>query len=295
MPSFKEMVFADPRTRNWFLLEGSPVPVWILTVLYLVSVRYIGPKFMKNRKPYNPVNFMIFYNLSLVALSAYMFIEILLSTSAAGYHWLCAPYHRDVTSKNPLEMRVANVLYIYTLSKVVEFMDTALMVIRKKQNQVTFLHMYHHASILNIWWWVQSFLPGGQAWFSACLNCFVHIIMYLYYGLCLIPSMRKHLWWKKYITTMQLTQFVLILYHTVQTYTSGCDFPLWGQIMLTGYMISLLILFGNFYIQSYIIKKPAPTKKLESEEYQNGAAIKNGGVIANGHRGSGDDNVKHRH
>ena len=58
--------------------------------------------------------------------------------------------------------QVANVLYIYTLSKVVEFMDTVLMVIRKKQNQVTFLHLYHHASILNIWWWVQSFLPGGQ-------------------------------------------------------------------------------------------------------------------------------------
>ena len=64
--------------------------------------------------------------------------------------------------------------------------------------------------------------------------------------------------------------------------------------MLTGYMISLLILFGNFYIQSYIIKKPAP-KKLESEELQNGAAVKNGAVLANGHRGSGDADVKRRH
>ena len=53
-------------------------------------------------------------------------------------------------------------LWIYTVSKVVEFMDTVLMVIRKKQNQVTFLHLFHHASILNIWWWVQTFLPGGQ-------------------------------------------------------------------------------------------------------------------------------------
>ena len=41
-------------------------------------------------------------------------------------------------------------------------MDTGLMVLRKKQSQVTFLHVFHHASILNVWWWVESFLPGGQ-------------------------------------------------------------------------------------------------------------------------------------
>lgn len=290
--------YADPRTRNWFLLEGSPVPVWIITIAYLVLVTYIGPKFMKNRKPFNPVNFMITYNLSLVALSTYMFVEILLSTSAAGYHWFCAPYNQD-TSNNPLEMRVANVLWIYTVSKVVEFMDTVLMVLRKKQNQVTFLHVFHHASILNIWWWVQSFLPGGQAWFSACLNSFVHIIMYTYYGLCLIPSLKEHLWWKKYITSMQLIQFVLILYHTVQTYTSGCDFPLWGIILLTSYMIILLILFGNFYIQSYIRKKTVPgAKKIDYEDrvkkdYQNGISHKNGSVVANDQRRQ--DTIRQRH
>ena len=58
--------------------------------------------------------------------------------------------------------QVATVLWWYSLSKVVEFMDTVLMVLRKKQSQVTFLHVYHHASILNVWWIVESFLPGGQ-------------------------------------------------------------------------------------------------------------------------------------
>ena len=61
--------------------------------------------------------------------------------------------------------QVATVLWWYSLSKVVEFMDTVLMVLRKKQSQVTFLHVYHHASILNVWWIVESFLPGGQGWY----------------------------------------------------------------------------------------------------------------------------------
>ena len=67
---------SDPRTKDWFLLFGSPVPVWIITVLYIVTVTYIGPKFMENRKPYSLQTFMIVYNIGLVFASLYMFIEV---------------------------------------------------------------------------------------------------------------------------------------------------------------------------------------------------------------------------
>ena len=37
------------------------------------------------------------------------------------------------------------------------------------------------------------------------INCFVHIWMYMYYGLAALgPEVQKYLWWKKYITKMQL-------------------------------------------------------------------------------------------
>ena len=39
------------------------------------------------------------------------------------------------------------------------------------------------------------------------LNSFVHTVMYGYYGLSAIgPSMQKYLWWKKYITQLQLVR-----------------------------------------------------------------------------------------
>ena len=43
-----------------------------------------------------------------------------------------------------------------------------------------------------------------SAWMGACLNCLVHVVMYSYYGLAVIPALREKLWWKKYITTFQL-------------------------------------------------------------------------------------------
>ena len=43
------------------------------------------------------------------------------------------------------------------------------------------------------------------AYFGATCNSFVHVIMYAYYGLSAIgPQMRPYLWWKRYITKLQL-------------------------------------------------------------------------------------------
>lgn len=47
----------------------------------------------------------------------------------------------------------------------------------------------------------------SSAYFGASLNSFVHIVMYSYYGLSSIPALRPYLWWKKYITQMQLVGF----------------------------------------------------------------------------------------
>ena len=71
------------------------MPVWIITAVYLFVVTYVGPKFMKNRKPYNPTNFMIAYNIGLVILSTYTFIEVSLS----AMHTICLAgtcNHNDV-------------------------------------------------------------------------------------------------------------------------------------------------------------------------------------------------------
>ena len=48
----------------------------------------------------------------------------------------------------------------------------------------------------------------------ACINCFVHIIMYSYYFLSgLGPSVQKYLWWKKYVTVLQMVR-LSVLYNT---------------------------------------------------------------------------------
>jgi elongation of very long chain fatty acids protein 4 len=50
-----------------------------------------------------------------------------------------------------------------------------------------------------------------SAFFLALLNSLVHTIMYAYYGLAAMgPKIQKYLWWKRYITQMQLVRLFSI-------------------------------------------------------------------------------------
>lgn len=43
------------------------------------------------------------------------------------------------------------------------------------------------------------------AFLIGLINSLVHVAMYLYYGLAAFgPSMSKYLWWKRYLTSLQL-------------------------------------------------------------------------------------------
>lgn len=54
---------------------------------------------------------------------------------------------------------------------------------------------------------VFSPLTGGMGSFHAMINSFVHVVMYLYYGLSALgPVAQPYLWWKKYMTAIQLVR-----------------------------------------------------------------------------------------
>ena len=42
--------------------------------------------------------------------------------------------------------------------------------------------------------------------FNGMVNSFIHVIMYFYYFLSAMPSLRKYLWWKKYLTLLQMVR-----------------------------------------------------------------------------------------
>ncbi|XP_068435730.1 very long chain fatty acid elongase 5-like isoform X2 [Clinocottus analis] len=146
----------DKRVQGWLLLDNYP-PTFALTVMYLLIV-WIGPKYMKERPAYSCRGLLVLYNLGLTLLSFYMFYELVTAVWSGGYNFYC----QDTHSAQEVDNKITNVLWWYYFSKLIEFMDTFFFILRKNNHQITFLHLYHHASMLNIWWFVMNWVPCGH-------------------------------------------------------------------------------------------------------------------------------------
>lgn len=248
---YETLARGDKRVENW-LLMATPIPVTMFFLAYIAIV-LIGPRFMANRKPFNIKTLLFPYNVALVILSVYMFTEFLITSIKSNYSYLCQPVDY---SESPLAMRMANVCWWFFFSKIIELLDTVFFILRKKFDQVTFLHVYHHSTMIYNWWFGVKYVAGGQSFFTGMLNSFVHIFMYSYYALSLLgPNVQKYLWWKRYLTRLQLTQFFAFVVHTGYNLVTDCDFPQTFNIAVFIYAISLIVLFGNFYYRAYTLRQ----------------------------------------
>lgn len=179
----------------------------------------------------------------------------------------------------------------YYFSKFTEFLDTVSLkrkknhinsliceiclqiffVLRKKNDHISTLHVIHHGIMpLSVWFGVK-FTPGGHSTFFGFLNTFVHIIMYSYYLIAALgPQYQKYIWWKKYLTALQMVQFVLVMVHAFQLLFIDCNYPKAFIWWIGMHAVMFYFLFSNFYKQTYVKKR---NEKLKQQ--QNGSATMN--------------------
>jgi elongation of very long chain fatty acids protein 4 len=82
-----------------------------------------------------------FYNIVQVMLCSWMCIEAGIRAWDAGYSIIPGNVF------NQEHPPIAFVLYVFYISKVLDFMDTVFIILEKKWKQLSFLHVYHHTSI----------------------------------------------------------------------------------------------------------------------------------------------------
>jgi len=116
---------------------------------------------------------------------------------------------------------------------------------------------------------------GGHtsvSWVPITLNLTVHVLMYYYY---MRSAAGVRIWWKQYLTTLQIVQFVLdlgFIYFCAYTYFAWTYFP-WAPnagkcagtegaaLFGCGLLSSYLLLFINFYRLTYNAKAKAAANK----------------------------------
>lgn len=248
---------SDPRTESWPLMSG-PGPLLVLLVSYLYFCTKAGPRFMANRKPFQLTHAMAIYNAFQVVASVILVYEGLQGGWLRDYSYRCQPVDY---SNNPTAVRMARAVWLYMMCKLVELLDTVFFVLRKKNNQVSFLHLWHHTLMPVCAWVGCKFLPGGQGTLLGVINSLVHVVMYLYYLLAgLGPQYQKYLWWKKYLTVLQLIQFTVVFFHLAQLFFIPCNYPKPIVALLSLNAVFFLYLFGKFYVKAYLRSKAADAR-----------------------------------
>ncbi|CAB0035566.1 unnamed protein product [Trichogramma brassicae] len=211
----------DPMVDTWPLMS-SPKPVLLILAAYLTFVLKIGPWIMERRPAFELKTALILYNAFQVLFSIW-----LVTLLSIGGWW-------------------------YFFSKITELLDTVFFILRKKYNQVSFLHVYHHTITALFSWCYLKFLPGEQGIIIGFLNSFVHIVMYSYYLIAALgPEYKKYLWWKKYMTWLQLIQFGMMLIYLMYTLVFDCRMPKALTYFFVTNVVIFIYLFSDFYIKSY--------------------------------------------
>lgn len=75
VPKIPLSLSSDLRTKSWFL-SNTPGPLFTILGTYLYFCLYAGPRFMKDRKPFQLKNVLIAYNAVQVALSIVLVWEV---------------------------------------------------------------------------------------------------------------------------------------------------------------------------------------------------------------------------
>ncbi|XP_029825384.2 elongation of very long chain fatty acids protein AAEL008004-like [Ixodes scapularis] len=248
----------DPRTRDYPLVM-NPFFVFTLIATYLYFIKVAGPRWMKNRKPFEITNLMRFYNVAMVILNARFLYIVLINTylPPGRYSLWCqgiTGYMDDQLAKYYKSG------WWYVAVRYADLLDTVFFVLRKKFTHITHLHVIHHVLVVGNAWFFVLFAPEGQGALGLAMNAFVHVIMYAYYFLATLgPSVAQYLWWKRYLTRLQIAQFVVFIIHMSIPIFVDCGFPRYLIVPSIVQTILIMVLFVNFYAKSYY-RKPIASK-----------------------------------
>ncbi|XP_068630460.1 very long chain fatty acid elongase 7-like [Battus philenor] len=254
---------ADPRSKGWFLVS-SPITLVAILISYNYFCLVLGPMLMKNRQAFELKNVIKIYNLFQIGLSVYIFYEATVQVLFLNeFSFLCQGVN---ASTDPVTLRLLSGVWMYYLAKISELFDTIFFVFKKSYRQISFLHLYHHSGMAVAGWLAIKYFPGGQCIYVGWINSFVHIIMYTYYLLSNFgPKYKKYLWWKRYLTVMQIIQFGLISIQNAVSLFFDCGFPVVLKLLLLCGCVNFTWMFSSFYYNTYIKDNKRKREKCQVE------------------------------
>lgn len=144
------LVVIDDNTLVW----DSLVVLLLISAIYLWFVLDFGPKFMSKRDPINVTSLLRAYNIFQVIVCTIYVTRAYQLGFTYNYLFKCERFEFLGAAANA-EIQLGGWLFLSL--RVFEFVETVFFVLRKKQNQASFLHIFHHiGSVFMTWLFLAS-------------------------------------------------------------------------------------------------------------------------------------------
>jgi hypothetical protein len=250
IPSTLRNIAKDFKFNEDTTFLGSGKLMLVICVAYLLGVIGIQ-KFMVKHEAFQLKKIAAYHN-GFLSLSSLLLLILMIQQIYPKY--LRKGLHGTVCDADMVTSYLEFYCYLNYLLKYYELSDTLLMVLKKKD--IPFLHTYHHTMTLVL---THVELVGNVAvqWVPITLNLAVHVIMYYYY---MLATFGYEVWWKKYLTSLQIIQFVIdIIACSYATFicfitNGGCHGDYFSAVVGLSIIGSYLFLFIDFFSTTY--KKP---------------------------------------
>lgn len=191
------------------------------TLAYLFIV-FFGVRFMEKRPPVQNRIFewMIVYNAMQALLNLRLVIALLYEVYQLGYR---SPWGNAL---DPSEKghKLGMLIWLQYHCRQLDLLDTVFMILRKKFQRISFVHVY--LRLLNMWGWFIAcrFACGGDTYFPAIVNASCQVLVYLYYTLHLLRPNSLPFFRRARVAEMQVLQFMICAAHAVFVLAYG-DIP----------------------------------------------------------------------
>jgi GNS1/SUR4 family len=214
---------------------------------------------MESREAFKLNNVTRIYNLFQILACFYFVVSISSLEFAFNFIWKCNSIPVTEEDKLPKDrIRYLHLYWWFLLLRASECFETVVFVLRKKQTQVSVLHVYHHIAVVALLWMFLKYSGGmGEAIF-AIFNSSVHVLMYSYYFFSSFETFKKATSKvKPLITAVQIFQLiVLFVYCTLLIFR--CQVSKVYHLQAAN-LAMLVFLFLKFFIKSFLQKRKKST------------------------------------
>ena len=284
--STKYLGLFDPAYVSTFAFTPDTVPfstfTSIMTVILCYYIAVLSTKqYIAHRgKPFGLNTASAVYNASLSLMSLVLLLIHLSEVSSllsrhSLWSLLCDEAVQHTRGSHVF------VLYVMYLTKFLELSDTLLLCLRGKPTP--FIHLYHHGMTVFF-----AFLHLHEqtciAWTMPILNLSVHVFLYAYFAL---HDLGVAVWWKRYLTLMQVSQFYLtfipslvalvprVLFTVSPTlpFAHACHGSWTGVCLGIPLLCVYLYLFQSLYKDRYKQRAPAQGVKAVLEAREKGKLL----------------------